>query len=274
MDDFEENFKHLIKEIHKLDLSLSPSDENIVISMLNTFQPWFFGFSKVVPSFERMTINRTLPNNNGETIHELKYLKNPPPESISRYGRANLKGQSILYATFILPTIIFEMKPKVGDLVTISKWELKIPETNLLVYPIIDYPNCKDYQLLNEFEKAIKNYPKGFQDIIINDYNLIAQCFCKYVEKGKDINYIFSAHFADRILNEFYEGKIEAIIYPSVQDPLNSANIALKPSSFEGKYKIFEIFESIVYSNDGNSLFLKRIKTTRNVDPNGIIIWE
>jgi hypothetical protein len=274
MDDFEENFKHLIQEIHKLDLSISPSDENSVISMLKTFQPWFFGFTKVVPSFERMTINRTLPNNNGETIHELKYLKNPPPESISKYGRANLKGQSILYATFILPTIIFEMKPKVGELVTISKWELKIPETNLLVCPIIDYPNCRDYQLLNEFEKALKTCPKGFQDIIINDYNLIAQCFSKYVEKGKDINYIFSAHFADQIFNELYDGKIEAIIYPSVQDPVNSANIALKPSAFEEKYKIFEICESIVYSNDGNSLFLKRIKTTRNVDPNGIIIWE
>lgn len=274
MEDFDESLKKLKQAIDSIDLTLLQYDENEIISTLKTLNPLCFAFSKVVPYFERLTINRSLPNNNNETIYDIQLLKNPPDECVNKYGRANLKKQSVLYATFILPTTIFEMKPKVGDIVTTSKWTLKKQDTTLVIYPVIDYPHSKNIQLTNEFTKALSRYPKDLKDIIIADNSLIAKYFSKYVEKGKDINYIFSAHFADRILNEFYGGKIDAIIYPSVQDPASSDNIAIKPEVFNEKYKISEICESIVDTYDGEALFLKKLKTTSIVDLDGTIIWE
>jgi hypothetical protein len=274
MESDSEIFEKLKQQINQVDLSLNPNDEVLVKTQLETFKPFVFGFNKVVPCFERLTINKRLPKNNNETIRELKYLKNPPSECVNKYGRANLKQQSVLYATFILPTAIFEMKPLDGDLVTISKWRLKLDNTPLMVYPVIDYDNCKDYQLKNEFSKALKMYPKELQEIIIMDNQLLTCYFSRFVDREKDVNYIFSAYFADKILNDYYDGKIDAIIYPSVQDPTNSANIALKPQDFNDKYEVYEISESIVRSNGYDSLFLERIKTTTTVDLNGMIQWK
>jgi len=274
MGSVSETFEKLKQQINQVDLSLNSNDEILVKSELETFNPLIFGFDKVIPYFERLTINKRLPNNNNETIKELKHLKNPPSECVNKYGRANLKQQSVLYATFILPTAILEMKPLDGDLVTISRWKLKIDNTPLMVCPIIDYDNCKDYQLKNEFSKALKMYPEELQEIIIMDNKLLACFFSRFVDREKNVNYIFSAYFADKILNNHYDGKIDAIIYPSVQDPINSDNIALKPQVFNDKYEVFEISESIVRSNGYDSLFLERIKTTTTVDLNGMIQWK
>ena len=275
--ELDQAFLKYIEDIDKVDLTAMPFDENKIISELKLFNPLCFAFSKVVPCLQRLTINRYLSNNNNETITDLKLLKNPPLdvlEKLNKYGRANLKDQSVLYATFLLPTLIKETRPEVGDLVTISKWKLKNEHTPLIVSPIIDYPKCKDYQLRNEFEKALLQQPKEWQKIRFRHYCLIAKHFGKYIEKGKDINYIFSAHFADKIFHEIYDGRIEAIIYPSVQDSGTTSNIAIKPDVFNDKYEIDEISESVVYSNDSHSLFLKSIKSTQKVDSTGEIIWE
>lgn len=170
-----------------------------------------------------------------------------------------------------------ETRPDVGDLVTISKWKLKNENTTLVVYPIIDYPSRYNDQIINqmrnEFEKVLLTHTKEQQKIIFQDNCIIAKHFSKYVEKGKDINYIFSAHFADKIFHEIDDGKIEAIIYPSVQNSGTTNNIAIKPDVFNEKYEIDEICESVVCLNDGYSFFLQSIKSTQKVDSTGKIIW-
>ena len=97
--------------------------------------------------------------------------------------------------------------------------------------------------------------------------------FSKFVGKGKELNYIFSAHFADKIFNEFHEGIVEAIIYPSVQDSGITNNIALKPHVFEEKYMIEEIEEDLVCAKNGLSLLTKRLKSTKKIDPLQRIVW-
>ncbi|MEI7422017.1 MAG: RES domain-containing protein [Prolixibacteraceae bacterium] len=274
--EFDSAFIKSLEDIDKLDLTISSIEENLIVSELMQFKLLHFAFNKVIPYLQRLTINKKLPNINNETITKLDDLKNPPDEivkKLNRYGRANLKNQSVLYASFILPTLIKETNPDVGDLVTISRWKVKNEETPLIVSPIIDYTKCKDYQLRTEFEKALSQLPNELQKITFQLYCLTAKHFGKYVERGKDINYIFSAHFADKIFHEIYDGKIEAIIYPSVQDSGATSNIALKPDVFNEKYEIDEITECLVVSNYDHALFLKTIKSTLKVDSSGIIIW-
>lgn len=204
-------FLKYLKDIDKVDLYSMPFDENEIISELKHFKPLCFAFSKVIPNMQRLTINRNLRDNNNETIKELEFLKNPPKEVLHKYGRANLKYQSVLYATSILPTLIKETRPEVGDLVTISRWKLKDIDVPLIVSPIIDYHRCNDYQLKNEFRNELKKYTTEWQKVIFQNYCLIARHFGKYIEKGKDINYIFSAHFADKIFHEIYDGKLKRL---------------------------------------------------------------
>ncbi len=131
-----------------------------------------------------------------------------------------------------------------------------------MVYPVFDFFNTNNIQLKNEFNNSIKNYSQNLKEIIIIDNCLIASYFSKFVERGKEINYTLSAHIADKILNKMYNGKIEAIIYPSVKDRTRSDNIALKPEIFNQKYHLLEVRESRVISKKEGRIFLKVIKTT------------
>ncbi len=240
-------FLRYLEDIDKVDLTNSSIEENRIITELKHFKPLYFAFCKIIPELQRLTINKKLSKNNNETITKFGDLKNPPDEivkKLNRYGRANLKNQSVLYASFILPTLIKETNPDVGDLVTISRWKLKNEDTPLFVSPIIDYAKCKDYQLLEVFEKALLQEPKDWQVMFFQHYCLTVKHFGKYVERGKDINYIFSAHLADKIFHEIYGGKVEANIYPSVHDSGTTSNIAIKPDVFNEKYEIEEITES------------------------------
>jgi len=271
--DYLNSFRKLQEKIEKLDLSISPEDEEILLAQLMKVNLLTFGFSKIVPNFQRLTINKTLPDNSNSTITEIKFLKNPPENSVTKYNRANLKNQSVLYATFILPTALLENNPGLGDLVTISHWELINENTPLIVYPVFDYYQTRNLQLKQEFTKLIKDYPSDLQDIIIIDNCLVASYFSKYVEKGKEINYTFSAHIADRIFNKMYNGQIEAIIYPSVKDVTRTDNIALKPNVFNSKYKLVKVSESVVVSKGNGSILLHEQKST-NKFGDEIILWN
>jgi len=273
MINLDNNLEDLKQKINQLDLSLNESELDLLRNELDKLTPFVFGGEKLVPKIERLTINRLLPDNNNETVKEIKLLKNPPAEYVKKHGRANLVGQSVFYGTFILPTALLELKPQNGDIVTISKWKLKNETDPLMIYPVIDYYNCKDLQLRNEFHRYIQKYPKELQEIIITDNLLLAFYFGREVDRNKHHNYIYSAHYADKILNSYFDGKIDAIIYPSVQDSTNSPNIAIKPDVFNEKYEIEEINEFLVVTDGKRSIFLESRKKTNNVDKLGIIKW-
>lgn len=270
--EFLKSFRLLEKQIRSFDLSKNAADEAHLLSLLDSLRFIAIPFTKIVPKIDRITVNKRLPDNSNETINEIKYLRNPPPQIINKYGRANLKNQSILYGTFILPTAILETNPDVDDLVTVSTWKLQKNDTPLTVYPVFDFFKTKDMQLKNIFNSVISKYPVDLQELIIMDSCLIACYFSKSVEVGKEINYTFSAHIADKILNEKFDGKIDAIIYPSVKDPSQSENIALKPEIFINKYELEKVIESRVISKNPKSVLLQEIKRTNTFD-NFFLYW-
>lgn len=250
--------------IAKLDLSKSPNDEENLIASLDHLYFLTIPFTKIIPRFDRLTINKKLPENNNSTINEINLLKSPPPHCINSYGRANLKNQSTLYGTFILPTLLLETNPDVGDLITISTWELKVKNTAIDVYPVFDFFKTKNMQLKAAFLNAIEKFPNDLKDLIIADCCIISSYFSKPVDIGKEINYTFSAHIADKIFYKMYDGKISVIIYPSVKDPSRSDNLAIKPDVFNEMFKLVEVKESLVLSKSPTHVLIKELKRTKN----------
>ncbi len=269
---YKETLDKLKAYIESFDISETPEEESLLLNFLKNLKLLTLGFEKVVPEFERLTVNKSLPENNNETINEISFLKNPPEDCINKYGRANLRNTSILYAAFCKPTTILENTPEKGDLVTISKWRAKKDNDPLIVYPVFDYFNIKDFQLKTVFNQAINRYSPELKDRFIADTCFIASCFSKKVAKGKEINYTLSAHLADKIFNEIYSGKIEAIIYPSVKDKADTNNIAMKPSVFKEKYELYEVTESRVLGIGNGEVMFQRIKQTTEFEDE-IIKW-
>lgn len=224
---------------------------------------------------QRVTINRNVLNGENKSIETISFLKYPPPEYVS-YGRANVNGQSVLYATFNLMTAIKEMKPNIGDLITISTWTI-LETATLSVAPIFKITskdgivhNELSLFYLNEFEKLKKTLSKDVADQSDELMAFMAECFAKKVEYRNKYDYYLSAYFADRI---FAGLNVDALVYPSFPEDFSFSNIAIKPQSFDDKYILNYVEECIVMeipNINGHIYNLKSRASTKNFSKNKI----
>jgi hypothetical protein len=208
-------------------------------------------YKQKISTFRRVTINSKVVGDNIR-ISDVKYLKQPPKELVERYGRANNIQESVLYATFDPIAALSEMRPNIGDLITVSTWKLKT-DYKLTLTPIFKN-STKDGIIHNEvsirvgieYNKVIKQYDEQQRkqlDIILQ---FVADCFNKEVDDANHFDYYLSSHYANRIFWELQNGEIEAILYPSVRQSLTLMNIAMKPDIFENNYEIENVEESII----------------------------
>jgi hypothetical protein len=226
---------------------------------------------------QRVTVNKNLFNGANERINDINLLKYPPAK-FANYGRANIKGQSILYATCNPITALNEIKPNVGDLITVSTWTILENETLSVVpiFKITSKDNISHNELslnfLNEYEKLRKTLSKEVAEQSDELILFIAECFAKKVEYGNKYDYFMSAYFANRIFTEF---NIEALVYPSFPDKLVFSNIAIQPQSFDNKYSLSNVEECFVIESpreNGHFYNLKRINSTKEFHK-GKILW-
>lgn len=236
------------------------------------------------PTLERITINKRIHGTN-KRIRNIDFLKYPPKDKVKKYGRCNLKNTSVFYASPMITTALSEMKPKVGDLITKSIWKLKENHT-FKICPIFHIQpnngtlNPRTFELEKTFFKEVnKNYEENFRDAVINLSKFIAYHFSKRVDPAKnDRDYIFSAYFADRLMNELDNGTIEGILYPSVQEHLSFENVVLKAEIFDKYYILNEVHESIVIkdpSDGGGGLLMRGINDCKDFDfEKKVINWS
>jgi hypothetical protein len=205
-----------------------------------------------VSGFQRVTINKRLFNGKNIRIEDISFLRNPPERIVSRYGRANLPKQSVLYATFDPLTALSEMRPEVGDLVTTSTWKLKMDYD--LCYSPVFKNSTRDGIIHNEmalrssmqYRNVLRKYDEEMAKQIDVLVKFMADCFAKDVDPSSHLDYFMSAYFANKIFYHFENGEVDAILYPSVRQSLTLTNIALKPEVFEQNYQIDLVEEGIV----------------------------
>ncbi len=234
-------------------------------------------------TLERVTINNRVIEKN-KRIKNIKFLKYPPAENVTKYGRCNLPKQSVFYGSTMFMTAMNEMQPRVGDLITKSIWKLKEEHTLKLCPIFYRQPtngthNPNSYRLEKDFLKLVKNnFLENLQEVVINLSKFIAYHFSKFVHHKKNKDYIFSAYFANEILNEFDNGSIEGIMYPSIKSHLSFENIAIKTDIFDKYYELSEVYESVVIkdpSDGGKGYGMSGINDCKKFDfKNDIILWN
>ena len=279
------NFQSLLDYLKRLSYDGVTSLIETQIKLMLGYSLKFFSHLVMEDSFPelyRLTINRRIFEEN-KRVHEIKHLKYPPKEFVKRYGRCNQPNESVLYAAFNILTVMNELKPRVGDLITKSVWRVKNNKTLKFCpifrnQPAADVLNPRTFEINQLFERTINHYPQNTRNQIIQLTQFIADAFSKIITSGNHLDYIFSAYFASRIFNEIDNGSIEAIYYPSVQDKLSFENIAIKPQSFDEKYELVEVIESVVASDprSGHGGYdMKSLNDCKSFDySSGKILWN
>ncbi len=290
MNDIEKIDVNILKELFKLLIQLTrdgltSSSEKRVISLLDQFL-YSFSYLALKDCFSpiyRLTINKSIFHSN-KRIHEIGLLKYPPANKVTKYGRCNIPGQSVLYACFGKLTALNELKPKRGDLITISKWTA-IDNKPIKYCPIFrnqpyeeNVKNPRTYAINKIYEESIRDYPinvKEYSDMFLE---FVTNAFTKRIERGNHLDYIFSAYFSDKIFRVLENGTFDAIYYPSVQDKLSFENLAIKPESFDSTYKLASVNESVVdmdTSQGGSGYMMYSTSECNNFDlSKDEILWD
>lgn len=282
------NFRRILEYFRELSKGgVTGVIEDWLLNMMELTIPFQanFWFTENFSGFERLTINKRVIGEN-KRIDSIKYLKYPPPKLVKKYGRCNLPGESVLYATFNFMTAIAEMKPERGDIITRSIWKCK-NENHLKYCPIFYHQptsgeviNPRSIQYKKMFEQTLQSQYKDplTREFIIELNKFISEQFSKPITTGNHRDYIFSSFFASKILNEMEDGTIDAIHYPSVKEDLSLDNIAIKPSAFDSNFVLSEVEESFVYgipTKQSSGFILNGTGNTMNFDhSSGKINWN
>ena len=240
-------------------------------------------FEMRFPELQRVTINKSLFGGINQRIDEIKFLKYPPAEKVSKHGRANLIGQSIFYSTSNPITALKEMKPSAGDMITTSIWKQKEDGYYLKISPIFKittlngvFHNEMSLRFKMAYEKALKQHEKDTADQIDELLQFVADCFAKNVEYGNNYDYTLSAYFANKILYQFEGGSIDALVYPSIADKLDFSNVAIKPEILEQHFELYEVHESVVTAtpdSPGGGFVMQGSGWSKKFE-NGKILWK
>lgn len=166
---------------------------------------------------------------------ELSYLTEisqllAPPIEYCGFGRCNIPKQQVLYCAMNEAGAYWETKPKRGDVITISHFELKQGET--VNCDVIIKDKTKDPKISHQLQEVYYLLEDFFVDV-----------FSLEVKRDRPRDYLFSGILSSEIL--FYpvvaDNNIEAIIYPSVQKKKFGANFAIRNDLIFEKYNLIGV---------------------------------
>lgn len=245
------------QRIEMLNFKFHEEYEKLIIEAFGPIKVYNLLGEGIFPVIERITVNKRVIGANAR-ISEVKKIKYPPAKCVKKYGRANLKFQSVLYGTFNFMTAIKEINPEIEDLITVSRWKLKNQDDSLVVcpmflkQPIDGSTNFRLKNLYNWFIKELQKFPTPVSNLYLELHHFYSQCFAREIKSNDNQGYLITALLADKILNKYKDGVVDAILYPSTKEDLRTENIAIKKESFDSKYQLSETIEKRLLKIDYN----------------------
>ncbi len=227
---YSDNLEKLIYEFEIASLDLDIDD---LKAKLNTI---LNGYTCITKKIESHYAYRARINNGSEFFDKVDDLWYPPKEKIYKLGRLNRTHQSIFYISASHETAILEVRPKIGDLVTLLRVKLKDP----MIFPHVMELGVAETQSQHGLnisfplleQTNIKNIFRNKEEIRKN--LLIRSCIAKLMMQiaphGQEEHYKKSISIAETLMNS---SQIDGVLYPSIAGDGSrkggGTNMALKP---------------------------------------------
>jgi hypothetical protein len=153
-----------------------------------------------------------------------------PPIQYCNFGRCNIPNQQVLYCATSEAGAYWETKPKKGEVITISHYELK-PNTKVRTFIVKDKLS-EDREPITDLHEVYYLLEEFFEEI----YSLP-------VSRDRPRDYLFSGQITSDQL--FYpvvsDQNFEAILYPSVQRKKHGWNFAIRNDLIFEKYDLIGV---------------------------------
>jgi RES domain len=236
------DYKDILKEFHKI--------------LHNRVLPALIYDSKS----DEFTIYRiTKPWNNFDRNNPNSYSYNPNPK---KNGRAHLVDFPVFYGSIDPFTAFTEMKDslEVNEIFYLSRWKIKFKSETRVHTLIINSSTTNSKHFLNPVIKQIHEGLKGMVKNIPNEFEegyiyAIEKMGDLFTTRG-DVNYHITSAYSHEMLYE-YKNKdvnIPILLYPSVENSLNSINWAIHPSIIDNDImKMHDVFELSLKENNSKN---------------------
>ena len=144
-----------------------------------------------------------------------------PPLNKSYYGRCNLPNESVFYSALDFKTAIWETKPNVGDLITVSEWEIKKGEklnTHNIFNPNINNLSKESIDAYNAWINSKNTIDPNLGEIFEDVMLFFTEEFMKIVIYTERENYLFSSILSSRFLQAKKDAKSVDINVPLLKE--------------------------------------------------------
>lgn len=177
----------------------------------------------------RISHNSSIFKSRGEDISYIKNIKDllAPPANLAKVNRCNLEGEQVLYCSLDEASAYWEVKPKYGDIITLTRFVLKEGA----------YSTCS---IIVPYPVKPENFGSSMQIVYALIREFFVDVFTLKVDRDRPRDYLFSATLCSDQLYYPVPGNnddaVEAIIYPSVQRAGYGDNIAIRNDRVLEKY--------------------------------------
>lgn len=223
-------YRRLFNKTHDL-----PPDqfEELTQNIRTFFNLKAVGFTEKPPErLVRISINNQVLASQGKDLSYLTdiYQLLAPPIQHCNYARCNIPGQQVLYCATSEAGAYWETKPRNGDVITLSYFELK--------------PNVKvNCNVVRSEKRENRQASHSLQVVAGLLEEFLIDAFSLEVSRYRPKDYLFSALLSSEQL--FYpvvaKNNIQAIIYPSVQKKKFGANFAIRNDLIFEKYNLIGV---------------------------------
>lgn len=188
---------------------------------------------------------------------------NPPPKSISTLGRCNEIGQSMFYATNEFETAVLEVRPTVGEFVSVATFEPRDRKGTLPGFRI--KPVGLEYlKNISGLKSCINRFEVQKTKKVFKDLDLVLDKL--FTEKDDDeITYKITNAISQCMLSDIIDENgnscsMNGMLYPSIVRNNRSVNILLKPIYAQNFYQVKAVQTFHIIDHSENGILLKLIR--------------
>ncbi|GAB4007143.1 hypothetical protein GCM10028808_10460 [Spirosoma migulaei] len=206
-----------------------------------------------------------------------------PPTSAISFGRCNQTGEQVFYCSNDNAIPIFEVRPKIGDYIALSRWAHKDESKRIGLYCVI----LGAQHLLDNLEEDDLFRRTLLQDVVFKPDTrpeikeldaYVGNLFVKEAENYHNLYWFTSAvtkaYLDLTMIGVETHSKLDGIIYPSVAGKLKGYNIMLTKAFRDKNLLMTSVYvyqvQDISNNNDYSLLHLKSLKSVQG----SLMIWE